>query len=146
MIASITLWEAYLIESLRSRGMDNATLLNCIEKNDIKTLNDFDDAFDHTDLILNNNTDAIKLAINYNYKVKFITINGVKNLMGMKFDLVAGRDFQMDETKFYNVPLTNEQMKTLDTMISPLWKMVNVLPEDVKVKVDIIHSAEVVHS
>jgi hypothetical protein len=144
MTPSITLWEAYLIESLRSKGMDNRTLLRFIEKSDIEALNDFDNSFDHTELIVTNNSTAIKLAIESNYKVKFISINGIKNLMGMKFGLKEGKNFQMTETKFHDVSLSNEQMKILHTMISPLWLMVNVRSELSNNVVDIVHSSEAI--
>ena len=144
MIPSITLWEAYLIESLRSKGMDNKSLPRFIEKSDIKALNDFDHTFDHTELIVTNNSTSIKLAIEANYKVKFISINGIKNLMGMKFGLKEGKDFQMTETNFHDVSLSNEQMKILHTMISPLWLMVNVRSELSNNIVDIVHSAEAI--
>lgn len=144
MTVSITLWEAYLLESLRSKGMDNETILTYIEQQDIQALNEFDKSFDHTDLIMTENLATIKQAIFSDYKVKFITVNGLKNLLNMKFGLQAGKDYEVDNSRFSNIPFSNDQLKTVETMISPIWKIMNITHKNDDVLADIIHASDIV--
>jgi hypothetical protein len=146
MTASISLWEAYLIETLRSKGMSATTLIAYLKKEDSESLNAFDDSYDYTDLINASKKDLanIEQAITSNYTIKYVSVYGIKNLLGLKFDLYEGEDYKMDNTKFYGIQLPSEQIETLETMLTFQWRLVNrQTVEGDLIQVDIVHVAEV---
>src|SRR5699024_9586508 len=51
MNASITLMEAYMIETLLEKGMEVSTIIKNVKKGDVEDLNAFDGSFDYGDLL-----------------------------------------------------------------------------------------------
>lgn len=123
MVARISMWEAYLIETIQNKGMDKTTLLNHLQNAQAAKLNDFDSTFDYGDLLEAYQADEKRIseAIKEDYQVKFITQPGIKRLMHIKFDLEEGKDYQTEEGLFSNIPFTQEQLTTFKTMLSANW-------------------------
>ncbi|WP_042143636.1 hypothetical protein [Paucisalibacillus sp. EB02] len=146
MTASISLWETYLIETLRSKGMSSANLLEHLKNEDSKGLNELDDSYDYTELISASKKDFSNLeqAITSDYTIKYVSVYGIKNLLGLKFGLHEGQDYQMEDTKFYGVSLPSGQVKTLETMLIHQWRLVNrkTINQDL-IQVDIVHKTEI---
>lgn len=126
MTVKITLWESYLIEALRSKGMPTEELLTHIKNQNHEALVAFDDTFDYTELvnIYKNDPDRIEQAIESGYQVKFVTQPGVKRLLNLKFGFEEGTDFKIEGESFVGVNINEEQLVTFKQMLSPNWQIV----------------------
>src|SRR5690625_85261 len=95
----ITLMEAYLIETIRSHGVSNDYLLTQVEQEDISEWEELNTNFDFNGLITlrNQNPSAFEDIINEGYSIKFLTFNGLQNLLKLKFNKQSGKDFIIGE-------------------------------------------------
>src|SRR5699024_8563563 len=116
MVAKISMWEAYLIETIQKSGMDKTVLLSHLQNEETAKLNDFDDTFDYADLVeaYKNEKQRITEAIEDGYQVKFITQPGIKRFLLLKFN-IEEKEYQMEEGLFTNVPFFQEQLATFKT-------------------------------
>lgn len=126
MTAKITLWESYLIETLRSKGMPSTELLNHLKNEDRQALVSFDDTFDYSELVDIHKSEPVRIeqAIETGYQVKFVTQPGVKRLMNLKFGFEEGKDFKIEGESFVNLHFTEEQLATFKQILSPNWQIV----------------------
>lgn len=53
------------------------------------------------------------------YQIKFVTVNGLKNLLRIKFGKEAGRDFTETEEGLVGIVLTDEEAAAVRQMLSP---------------------------
>lgn len=125
MTVRISMFEAYLIETIRSKGMDSQQLLDLVKQSDYEQLNQFDDTFDYQILTdaYKDHPEIIEKAITEEYKVKFVTQPGIKRFLGLKFDFEEGKDFQIIDDKFTNIHFTAEQLSQFTTLLSANWKI-----------------------
>lgn len=125
MTARITLWESYLIETLRSKGMPTTELLTHLKNEDREALISFDDTFNYSELvdIHKNDPARIEQAIETGYQVKFVTQPGVKRLMNLKFGFKEDIDFEIKDEAFVNLRFNDEQLAIFKQMLSPNWQI-----------------------
>lgn len=126
MTVKISLWEAYLIETLRSNGMPTVELIDHLKQENKQALTAFDDTFDYSELvdIYKEDPNRIEQAINLGYQVKFVTQPGVKRLLQLKFGFEEGKDFNLENNIFVNLRLTEEQLTIFKQILSPNWEIV----------------------
>lgn len=132
MTVRISMWEAYLIETIHSKGMPNSEVLTHVKNGDSEALNSFDDTFDYGDLVEAYKKDSatIEEALLSGYKVKFVTKPGVKRLIGLKFGFEEGVDYQIIDDKFVNLRFNQDQLANFETMLSPNWQIIHKDNED----------------
>lgn len=53
------------------------------------------------------------------YQIKFVTVNGLKNLLRIKFGKEAGSDFTETEQGLVGITLTDEEAAAVRQMLSP---------------------------
>ena len=94
---SITLMEAYAIETLRGNGVDNDTIIKNIKNNDLEDFKKIKENMDFDALVDLSKQADFDSIVKDGYKVKFLTFNGLKNLIKMKFGKFADEDYQVDE-------------------------------------------------
>ncbi|WP_413381424.1 hypothetical protein [Alkalihalobacillus sp. 1P02AB] len=140
---SLSLWEAYTMESLRAKGLADKDLFSYLANQDMKGLKSVDKALDYTDLMraYRQSPAQLKTAIDSQYKIKFPTRNGIKNLLKLKFELEAQLDYTLSETSFIGVPLTKEQLHTVQIMFEPIWKLKVNHQNDEKYNTTIYHAS-----
>ncbi|WP_051239067.1 hypothetical protein [Jeotgalicoccus psychrophilus] len=118
---SITLMEAYAIETLRSNGIGNDKIIENIKANDLDEFKAVKENMDFDALVeLSKNAD-FEAIVNDGYKVKFLTFNGLKNLIKMKFGKFADEDYQVDEFVISGLEISEDQQKDLENMLSANW-------------------------
>lgn len=120
---SITLMEAYAIETLRGSGISNEQIIKDIEKNDLTAFKAVKENMDFDALVALNESADFKSIINDGYKVKFLTFNGLKNLIKMRFGKFAEEDYQVEEFVLSGLVLTDQQKKDLENMLSANWTL-----------------------
>src|SRR5690625_7891849 len=90
----VTLYEAYMIENLKKQGISNSELIN-IDDQAIERWNKLDLDFDFNILkeVAEKNVDVFAEIISEGYKVKFLTLKVLINLINLKFDKQQDVDF-----------------------------------------------------
>lgn len=120
---SITLMEAYAIETLRGNGISNDKIIKNIKANDLEEFKAVKENMDFDALVeLSKNAD-FEAIVNDGYKVKFLTFNGLKNLIKMKFGKFADEDYQVDEFVISGLELDENQQKDLENILSANWTL-----------------------
>ena len=121
---SITLMDAYAIENLRSYGYSNDQILSKVQANDIEEFKKVKENLDFSLLIGMDESIGLKTLLEDGYKVKFLTFNGLKNLIRLKFGKIAEEDYQVDEFKLSGLDLDESQALDLGNALSSNWQMI----------------------
>src|SRR5690625_3731985 len=120
---SITLMDAYAIENLRSYGYTNEEILSKVKDKDIDEFKKVKENLDFTLLIDMEESVGLKTLLEDGYQVKFLTFNGLKNLIKLKFGKLAEEDYQVDEFTLSGLKLDEGQASELKKALSPNWQM-----------------------
>lgn len=134
----ITLQAAYMIENLRKHGVSNKELIE-INDQSIERWNDLNLDFDFNVLkeLAETDQDAYSTIVRDGYQVKFLTINGLINLIQLKFDKKRDVDFTVHEDGISNLELDENQYSKLRQFLSQNWK---VIETDNRLAIRSVHS------
>lgn len=134
----ITLQAAYMIEDLRKHGVSNKELIE-INDQSIERWNDLNLDFDFNVLkeLAETDQDAYSTIVRDGYQVKFLTINGLINLIQLKFDKKRDVDFTVHEDGISNLELDENQYSKLRQFLSQNWK---VIETDNRLAIRSVHS------
>ena len=85
---AISMMEAYTIELLKTHPYTFEQIKHYIENDELHLLTDtYDIDPESLKILLNENAEEMEQAFAGNYEVKFVTINGLKNLLRMRFQI-----------------------------------------------------------
>lgn len=133
----ISLMDAYLIETVRSNGISNEEIIEKTLNND---LNDLKEKFPKLNLErlveLAEDEEAFKSIIEDSYKVKFVTMNGLKNILKLKFLIDESRYHQI-ENGILDLEINEDQLTGIKQFLSGNWQIREVERSQLKVKVNI---------
>lgn len=137
-VHTITLQAAYMIENLRKHGVSNKELIE-INDQSIERWNDLKLDFDFNVLkeLAETDQDAYSTIVRDGYQVKFLTINGLINLIQLKFDKKRDIDFTVHEDGISNLELDENQYSKLRQFLSQNWK---VIETDNRLAIRSVHS------
>jgi len=123
-IQAITLMEAYIIENLRKHGISNEELLH-INEQKIAKWKSLDDRFDFTLLqkLKAESNEKYSLIINEGYTVKFLTLNGLINLIELKLGKKRDVDFDVHEDGISKLIVDANERNEVKKILSPNWQM-----------------------
>ncbi|WP_438311988.1 hypothetical protein [Sporosarcina sp. FA9] len=95
----ITMMEAYRIEALRSKGISNDEIIVQLDSKEVDFGDRVEPDMDFSGLIslYEQSPQTFKEILEDGYTVKFITMNGLQNLLKMKFDIIKDRDYELVE-------------------------------------------------
>lgn len=121
---SITLMEAYMIENLRKHGVSNEELVN-IDEQAMKHWETLEGRFDFTVLekLAKEREDKFSSIIYDGYRVKFLTINGLINLVELKLGKTRDADFTVHEDGISHLAVDATELKLVKQMLSPNWQV-----------------------
>lgn len=117
----ISLMDAYLIETLRKNGISDEEI---IEVNDdrIEKWSPINEGFDFSQLKkLAANEESFASILQDGYTIKFLTYNGLMNLLRIRLDKKPERDFVKEEQGVRDLHVDSEQLATIKQMLSPNW-------------------------
>ncbi|WP_047984272.1 hypothetical protein [Ornithinibacillus californiensis] len=119
-LQKISLMDAYMLETLRSKGVPNQELL---EAKDSNAWSELHPSFDFNDLLGLREKDpaAFQMIVEDGYQVKFITFNGLKNLVKLKYGKVDEVDYQTTGRGIRGLLLHREERKQLRSLLSRNW-------------------------
>src|SRR5699024_9699668 len=124
-LEKISLMEAYIIETLRSTGVTNEELLR-VNDTSIQTWSKVHENFDFTLLqSLAKNEAAYESIIKEGYKIKFLTFNGLVNMLRLKFDKIPEKDFEKHEDSIGRLLVEKNRRSELEQILSPNWTIVS---------------------
>lgn len=137
-VHTITLQAAYMIENLRKHGVSNKELIE-INDQSIERWNDLKLDFDFNVLkeLAETDQDAYSTIVRDGYQVKFLTINGLINLIQLKFDKKRDADFTVHEDGISNLELDENQYSKLRQFLSQNWKVIEI---DNRLAIRSVHS------
>ena len=124
-VESITLSEAYMIENLRKQGISNESLLK-VDDASVERWKNLDDRFDFNVLkeMAFKEQEKYKSVIKDGYQVKFLTINGLINLIELKFNKQKEVDFKVLEDVISELVLDKAMIPLLKEFLSVNWKVI----------------------
>src|SRR5699024_4522109 len=98
-VNNISQMEAYMIETLRNNGVADEAIITQVEKRDVSDWKELNPNFDFHALITlyEQNKEAFKSIILEGYKVKFLTLKGIQNLLKWKFHMVQNQHYTLSE-------------------------------------------------
>lgn len=124
-LEKISLMEAYIIETLRSTGVTNDELLQ-VNDTSIQSWSNVHENFDFAVLqSLAKNKEAYHSIVTEGYKIKFLTFNGLVNMLRLKFDKTPEKDFEKHEDYVEKVHMEKDQRVELEQILSPNWTIVS---------------------
>ncbi len=111
--------EAVLLESLRSNGVSNQELLNNLDGRSWEET--FSTEYEALLNIYSQDKQQFIELLENGYSVKFITFNGLKNLLKMKFNKLEEQDYKIVDNTFELLELNPQQLSTLRQLLSINW-------------------------
>lgn len=123
-VYKISLMEAYLIETVRASGVTNEELMEQVSKKDVTAWEKLNENWDYTTLInlQEKDADAFQSIIQDGYQVKFVTINGLKNLLKLKFNITE-EEYELTEHGIEDLSVDEDTLFTIKLMLSANWKV-----------------------
>ena len=122
---AISMMEAYTIELLKNHPYTFEQIKHFIENDELHLLtNSYDIDTDSLRNLLNENAQEMEQAFAGNYEVKFVTMNGLKNLLRMRFQISDDQYELLAEGNglhFLQVDSITEQQ--IRGMLSSNWKV-----------------------
>lgn len=117
----ITLMEAYIIETLKMKGIKNEEIIKAVKEKQVADFENINDTFDYT--ILYSLRDNLPDILHKGYQIKFITMPGLMNLLKMKHNKVKDRDYKQEDTALLQLNLTAEEASSIKSWLSPNWTL-----------------------
>ncbi|MFL0582798.1 hypothetical protein ACH0B6_09505 [Solibacillus silvestris] len=122
---AISMMEAYTIELLKNHPYTFEQIKHIIENDELHLLtNSYDIDTDSLRILLKENAQEMEQAFAGNYEVKFVTLNGLKNLLRMRFQISDDQYELLTEGNglhFLQVDSITEQQ--IRGMLSSNWKV-----------------------
>ncbi|MEK0291542.1 hypothetical protein P5F77_13865 [Caldifermentibacillus hisashii] len=119
-LQKISLMDAYMLETLRRKGITNQQLLT---EKDFKVWNYLHESFDfsHLQSLREKDPTAFQTVVEEVYQVKFVTFKGLINLLKLKFQKVEEQDYQTTERGIRGLYLNDEERHQLTNLLSKNW-------------------------
>lgn len=132
----ITLMDAYVIETLRSKGMSNEQLIMELEQKNLDALKNINPNYDYHDLVTLYEQDksAFTSILTDGYEVKFVTMGGLKGLLELKFDKIADRDYTLTDKGIEHLEMEEHQLHVLNQLLSRNWTIEQSTSKEISVK------------
>ncbi|WP_067839706.1 hypothetical protein [Amphibacillus sediminis] len=119
----LNLMQAGQLEQLRYQRMSDLDILTHIQQNP-------DSASELSKL----DQETILQCLNHGYTIKFVTINGLKKLLQLKFQFEEGTDFSVTEKGIAQLKLTTKQVHEVEQLLSTNWKIIKDTNNSYKVE------------
>ncbi|WP_405099917.1 hypothetical protein [Oceanobacillus sp. FSL H7-0719] len=122
-VYKISLMEAYQIETLHSNNLSNEQIIAQINQGNIEPWQALHEHFDFELLLnlANEDMNRFQEILESGYQVKFMTFNGLKNLLRMRFKKEQDRDYTVQERGINRLVLTEAELAQVKQMLSVNW-------------------------
>ena len=107
--------EAYAIEALKKDGYTYDTVIQAFNTNGPEQVH-------RLKTLYVKNEGLLKQAFKGQYKVSFVTINGLKNLLNIRFN-IDSESYRVETNGLYDINMDKTIEKEIADFISPNWTM-----------------------
>ncbi|GEL66566.1 hypothetical protein [Marinilactibacillus psychrotolerans] len=124
---TITLMDAYMMETLFSKGIQKEDFLHTMKERKLDKYMYFDDSFDYSELnsSVKDKEDLFEDAIKKNqYTISYLTIGGLKNLLNIKYGFVEEKDYILYDQKLENLTVDHKQLKEIKALVKSAWRVI----------------------
>lgn len=118
---SISLKDAYIIETLRSNKISNQEIIEKVESNNTMTWQEVNIYIDGERLVQLAKEVSLRSVIEDGYKVKFVTLKGLMNLLKLKFDKVEEMDYELTTYGIAKLCVDDNELIAIQNMLSRNW-------------------------
>lgn len=121
---AISMMEAYGIELLKAHALSFEQVSEQLKENEITF--PIDESFDFSVLksLYDTDFDTFKQAYMDSYSIKFLTINGLRNILRMRFHIPVEQYDTLEEGNgLRNVPASEDIEQQIRTIVSSNWKV-----------------------
>ena len=112
---NISMMEAYTIEALKKDGYTYDTLIQAFDTNENEQVSSLKSLYEK-------DGELLKQAFNGRYKISFVTINGLKNLILMRFG-IDPETYRIEHNGLFDIKMDVNIEKEIATFISSNWTM-----------------------
>lgn len=121
-----------MIENLRSSGITNEEIISALRSGNVEPWQELHKNFDFEELLklANKDIEQFQEVLDQGYQVKFITFNGLKNLLRIRFGKEENKDYMLKERGISNLVLDHEQLECVKQMLSENWVLKEVEDEN----------------
>ena len=117
----LSLMEAYIIESLKTKFIYEEVEQQ-LAKGDLSAFTDLNFDLSLLQQLFETNPDGLKEAYTHSYSVKFLTINGLKNILRLRFGITE-ENYELREFGVYGVKVDADTEKEIASILSSNWKI-----------------------
>lgn len=121
MVEKITLMDAYLIEHIRHAGISDGDIKAKVQHSRAGEFNYVHESFDFT--MLHALSDRIDAILNTGYEVRFLTFNGLVNLIELKFQQQKEIDYEIVGYTLSKMKVTSRELQVMKQMVSENWQI-----------------------
>lgn len=118
---SINLMDAYVIENLRSNGYSNTQIIGEAEDKNTSAFQHVKENMDFSRLEDLEASGNLKSILEDGYQVSFLTSNGLKNLIRLKYGKEEGEDYTFEDFTVYGLELSEVEETELEDLLSQNW-------------------------
>ncbi|MEO4055191.1 hypothetical protein [Solibacillus sp. CAU 1738] len=117
----ISMMEAFIIESLKTK-YDYEQVEQQLNTRDLSLFKDFNVDLTLIQKLYDNNPTELKEAYTNTYTVKFLTINGLKNILRLRYGLNE-ENYDVQEFGLYGITVDTDTEKAISSILSSNWKI-----------------------
>lgn len=142
MLPTISLMDAYMIETLLSKGVEKEKLVQAVQTHTVDQFVEIDGSYDYRELnqAITGKENMYQEAVENGYAISYLTLYGLKNLLRMKFGFEETTDYTTFERKIEDLVVTPAQLDTLTKLVGKIWTIkTTAQKEDDSVEISILH-------
>ena len=117
----ISLMEAYIIETLKTKFTYEEVEQQLIQ-GDLSAFEDLNFDLALLQQLFDNNPAGLKEAYTHSYSVKFLTMNGLKNILRLRFGITE-ENYEIREFGVYGVKADPDTEREIASILSSNWKI-----------------------
>lgn len=121
MTIEISLMEVYLIETLRKNNVTDETIIEKVRAKQVSHFQQYNDKFDFEWLYELEQRGVLEEVLEKGYQIKYLTFNGLVNLLRLKFNKEEKRDYIVENFSVKELVLPVEDKGALKRMLSNNW-------------------------
>lgn len=141
-IPTITLMDAYMLETLFSKGIKKEAFIQAMKEKTIDQYVEYDDSFDYTRLsnsVAGKET-IFEEAIKNQYTISYLTIGGLRNLLEIKYGFSDPKDYTLYDQKLEGLTIHTNQLEEIKTLVQSAWSVLETGKNpDGSVTISILH-------
>ena len=128
VLQKITLMEAYMIETLRLKGITDEEILDKAFNGNVGEWEILAPEYDFQQLaqLARRDESVFRSAVHDGYAVKFVTIKGLTKLLRLKFGKHPDKDYTLTANGITGLSVDRDELNALKRVLSGNWSIVTI--------------------